>query len=497
MADLQKLINTILSDPKIGSGRNFASKVYRDEPIVLTATQMERLTPSKYRAMRKIAGKNGLYHDSEVKIFYEQGRFMADFEDDFDYQGEFSRYYPTYQAMNDQQLRGYFSWRTKLRRGRVEKTSLSFVFVYIYELLNQIGVGSPEEGFHLLQDFWRAYKEINPQIDGYVRNWLKDYVVYYNLDQSFLEGLAETEVDLAVLKLLDYKSQNPEEVFAALNSLSSYDLYNSRFYKQHPEVVENIVGDVFCAFSDYCNKKNKKTLCEKFFGKIYASSYFMFKSAVFYNQSPRRNYVYEISGIHKYICRDGLWTCERFFRYRDKNQHIGAMLKAIDFHLRQKYNFKSTLKAGQTTKTLEGLIKASIDQYQARQREAVRREINIDLSKIQGIRAASLTTQGKLIIDEVIDEAPDAAGPEIPPEKVEAKNETGLSDLEYLFMSLILYDRDYEELIRSQGLMLSVLIDSINEKLYDLFGDTVITDAGGRPELIADYMNELKEIIDE
>ena len=34
---------------------------------------------------------------------------MEDFEDDFDYRGEFVRYFPTYQAMNDAQLRGYFS----------------------------------------------------------------------------------------------------------------------------------------------------------------------------------------------------------------------------------------------------------------------------------------------------------------------------------------------------------------------------------------------------
>ena len=54
---------------------------------------------------------------------------MEDFEDDFDYHGTFIRYFPNYQAMNDLQLRGYFSWRTKVRRGEVGRTSLSFAFV--------------------------------------------------------------------------------------------------------------------------------------------------------------------------------------------------------------------------------------------------------------------------------------------------------------------------------------------------------------------------------
>ncbi|MFR0734294.1 MAG: TerB N-terminal domain-containing protein [Oscillospiraceae bacterium] len=30
-------------------------------------------------------------------------------------------YYPTYQSLTDPELRGYFSWRTKLRRGDVQK----------------------------------------------------------------------------------------------------------------------------------------------------------------------------------------------------------------------------------------------------------------------------------------------------------------------------------------------------------------------------------------
>ena len=62
---------------------------------------------------------------AEALIFCKQGKFMEDFEDDFDYRGEFVRYFPTYQAMNDAQLRGYFSWRTRIRRGEINRTSLS------------------------------------------------------------------------------------------------------------------------------------------------------------------------------------------------------------------------------------------------------------------------------------------------------------------------------------------------------------------------------------
>ena len=38
--------------------------------------------------------------------------------------------------------------------GRVEHVSLSYAFLYIYELLNNIGVDSPEEGLGQLLFFW-------------------------------------------------------------------------------------------------------------------------------------------------------------------------------------------------------------------------------------------------------------------------------------------------------------------------------------------------------
>ena len=133
------------------------ARIYRDEPIFREAFAEASLIPPQYRRMRELTRNDSLYGRSEAEIFYRQGKFMEKFEDDFDEPGEFLRYFPTYQAMTDRQLRSYFSWRSRLRRGILEPTSLSFVFVYLYELLNQIGINSPEEGYHTLKRFWQDY----------------------------------------------------------------------------------------------------------------------------------------------------------------------------------------------------------------------------------------------------------------------------------------------------------------------------------------------------
>lgn len=488
MADIQQLLQRIMSDPKIASSSNFADKVYRDEPILFTAPQLEKYTPPKIREMRKLTGMNG----SEEKIFYEQGRFMESFEDEYEYRGEFVRYFPTYQAMSDAQLRGYFSWRGKVRKGVVEKTSLSFVFVYIYELLNQIGVSTPEEGFHTLKNFWAAYRDIEPRIDNYAALWLKDYVVYNNLDKSLLEGLADADIDKAVVVLLDYKSHSADAVFTALNSLSSYDMENSRFFRQYPDEVRSVVCRMFSIVSDYYNRNPKKNAREKLFGRICANPYLMFKSAVFHHRVAQRDRVYEMGSCHKYTCERGGWSCERFVWYGRNNKQIGALLKTVDYLMRQAYDFKSTLQPGKTNKILRGKIEKEIARHLQEKRDNEPQKIDIDVSKLQGIRVAALATQNRLLVDKPEEDEPPLVATEL------AEGDgcgLGLSDAEFQFMRCLVHGEDYSGVLRSHGVMLSVLCDGVNEKLFDLFSDTVIADDGNGPELIEEYREELKGMI--
>ena len=44
-------------------------------------------------------------------------------------------------------------------------------------------------------------------------------------------------------------------------------------------------------------------------------------------------------------------------------------------------------------------------------------------------------------------------------------------------------------------MILSVLVDHINETLFDDFGDTVILFDGDQPELIEDYVEELRALL--
>ena len=201
--DIQAIIDRILASPRAQETRAFSSRTFADEPILRRGSQMPGYLPERCREMRELAQSPELRGRPEAYVFYRQARLMADYEDDLPYHGTFEHYFPTYQAMSNRQLRGYFTWRATVRRGDVRRTSLSFAFVYLYELLCDVGVEPGEQGFRAIERFWWAYRGLEPRIDRYVRRWLRDYAVWHDLPHALVEPYVSLSFDRALVALRD------------------------------------------------------------------------------------------------------------------------------------------------------------------------------------------------------------------------------------------------------------------------------------------------------
>ena len=469
-----------------------SSNVYSDEPILFTANQMKNDLPPKYRAMRKLAFLVGKRNMTSAEIFYRQGKFMEDFEDDCPYSGEFVRYFPTYESMSDRQLRGYFTWRTQVRHGRIEKTSLSFAYVYIYELLCGIGADDPEDGFHKLCAFRDAYRQLDAQIDRYLDVWLRDYIVYHDMDPSYLADVTDLEFERALIVLRNWREADDDALFDAICALSTYRITRSRYCKQEPQKTKDVLCGTFRRLSEHCEKHRKYTLTEGYFGRMFTTSYTMFYSAIVFLK-PHPDCTYKVSDVCSFTCRDGKWSCTRVWGKHGRNADLGAVVRAVDALLRAHDAFSYPLKTDEIPKYLRKIILETIEDVHAAERQRAAREVRIDLSKLQGIRDASDVTREKLIVDEEPEpeEEPQAAAPE--PEQ--AENDLGLDAAESTVLRAVLLRQDAAESARACGRMLSVVVDAINEKCFDRFGDTVLVYDGETPEIPEDYEEELKGML--
>lgn len=414
----------------VGAG---ARPVKPAEPVVL---------PPLLQELRALEREDGAFLKSRDWLFVRQAKLAADYEDDFEYEGTFQHYFPTYQAMDDRQLRGYFAWRAKARQGQLERTSLSFAFVRLYELLNGVGAATPEEGFESLRDFVVAYRALDSRIERYAHTWLHDYVVYHGLDRSLLDALdgsshppagSARSVDeaLAVLVASDAAERSErqalggdgaladdasdERLFAALCALSSYHLDAARFYRDEPELTRRAACEVWRALGAYYRKHRKRTLFESLFGRRFEVPYPLFRSAVFYGETRHEDAAYIVNPVRRFSCRNGRWTEDAYHEAKGCNKDLGRVMKALDRALRQACGSKHQLKAERVPKyvqdIVDGVVKRLLDDRRQAEERARAVRVEIDFSKLQDIRAAAATTRESLLIDEERSDAPGDDGP--------------------------------------------------------------------------------------
>lgn len=580
--DIKMLIERIMAEARTHQSARFSNEIYADEPILKTGRQMQNFLPDQYRKMREISrwqedpkGGAGRWL-SEAELFYRQGLLMADFEDDCPYNGTFKSYFPTYNAMSDRQLRGYFTWRAQVRRGNIEETSTSFAFLYLYELICGIGVDDPLDGFNKIEAFWDVYRAFEPGIDRFARVWLQDYAVFQRLDPKLLRDSKTVMFDNALIELRRAardlvpapapsgqppkrrKTSEPtlplppdevreERLMAAINALSTYNLSNSRLDRSHHRDLRHVACAVYVRMARYYDTHRKTGIVASLFGEETAMPYTMFASAVFFAPERHEDCEYRLDPIHIYRCQNGFWECMRIHGSRQKSSKLGEMMRACDQRLRLALDPAHPLKEEKVPKYLAKIIDGEIVAWLSWDAAHQPVKIDIDLSQLGHIRSAAAQTREALLIDEEREDGMlaevDTAGserskaepvadatveavaapirqdeadePTISTEQfgvvapllvptpaftaaapVDATNELAPAADAYLRALLEHNAVQAESAVAQSEQSEDMLVDTINEALFDLVGDTVIEFSAAGPQIIEDYEADVRGYLD-
>ena len=468
----------------------FYSTVFREESIRPRAEQPRERLPAALLAARSLESGLGA-RDSRSSLFLKQAKLLEFYSDDYPFDKSVVCYYPTYQALSDTELRGYFSWRTKLRSGDLQKTSLSFAFLYIYELLNQIGVTDPLDGYEKLLRFHKDYGALDGKILPYLNQWLYEYAAYYELEPGLLCATPQVIFDNHVAVLEDVQTQEPGNIVAAVKYFTKW-LDRSRFYAEHREDMDQVIVRVLRKVSDhYAHCKN--TMIQQYFGKPLELFSAPFSTAVFCHREKSRDREYRLSRYTLYRCRNGFWTLYRLDIHQCPNTRINQLIKTIDSLMRQEYGYGHPVKCETDTKWLLKLIGEEIRGLSAEKEAAKAKLITIDYSRLSAIRSDAALTQDKLTVEDEL-EPEEPVKPEEPRKPEESQTpDTPLDSAQYRLLRCLLYGGDLGW-VSSEGHLLSVLVDGINEKLYDSFADSVL-ELNDHPEIVEDYIDELKEMV--
>ncbi len=355
--------------------------------------------------------RNSNFYDQRMqrenaKTFYKQGMFMKDFEDEYEKTVPYSSYFPSYQMMGYDQLRTFFTWRTQIRKEKVEHISLSYAYLYIYELLNNIGVDSPEEGLGRLLFFWEAFRVYDKSVDKYVPRWLKDYHIYYELPRSFPDFVEENGLEAYYPGMKD-----EEEGFDFYCAISKYDIRKSVFYGEGREdMIQR------CFF--FTLERLREALAKG--GFAFESCLFQparnmsiwvpFKGALFYPSVRQRDRKVVLSRREVYVCSHNEWTCSAMITADSGRRLLGYVMKQTEAVLRGVTKFKYKLSANPNMLSpvmADELKKAGIcletvitDAVKAFYKEENRTIVRVNVGALEKIRREAYAIQEKLTVPE-------------------------------------------------------------------------------------------------
>ena len=484
----------------------------------------KKYVPEQIRRMRNLYQHGDGSFRQQRKNFYVQGKFMENYEDNAPWDGEIYEYWPSYYKLSLAQLRGYFTWRTELRKGNYRKHCDSFVLMYLSELVNEIGTTSAEESFLKIQEFEKNYIDAG-LCSGYIQyniqQWMFEFAVVNGLAPEIACRYADREVlerDAGIEILHNPKAYSDQEVFDALCIFAGEQTAKSKLIQLHGAEAISLFAAMWRLIQAQY-RRNGKDIFRICFGRRGTHSWYPLNGTLYYEKQKREEVTYELNSSRFYRFKRGEWReCGYQMFYFDKRLLTG-LLKETDRRLRLYLKTGHPLKERKEAAWAVPYIEAVIEADRQAKIEAARPKITIDFSGLDKIRQDALETQDSLLTEEenpaaAVDNAlcknsdasmpPESAVP-TEPSSTDIRDSTSipsgislpLDDMQIQLLQMLLRGEPVRELIAALHGMPSVIADAINEALFDYIGDNIVEYDGETLTLVEDYRENVSKLLKE
>ena len=424
---------------------------------------------------------------------------------------QFYSYMPQYSQLNKAQKSYYFYWRQEMRNGRFIKTDYSYLYLYVYEIINLPDVIEPEKGVKLLCRLWKEYRKALPRIDMYFSIWVRDYCLVNELPcpvgeiQDFIFDVIRAS-DFKEYYFTNIGQSGRDGVWSLIAYLSDYDWHRG-FY--------SVVGKE--GAEDYAKKAEiYKTLLEGSMRVILPSVW---------NDCMREKEAGKLVKISRAAFPNTLCThmvksrleIEYYPLADASNLRVGitAAVRYTENKLRALFGAKSRLSVKYIPNGYKELIDCYFEDLMRKSEARKRKQNTPEYEKLYDAPREKLsfagadeierlswdTTMRLCDTDEYQEDVEDSVNiPKIEEkivaeEKNATKNDNNKSDTYGLTESDIEYLRALCESSSRRGHSIDedATVERINEAFSDGFGDVIIEDTGDGFAIIEDYKEEVVE----
>ncbi len=488
--------------------------VHRDTALSFAGSQAhgaEEDVPEQIRAMRRLYRYRSSSFPQKCRNFCRQAKFMEDYEDDAAWTGEYKRYFPTYHDLNTRQLRGYFTWRTHVRKGEFTPVATSLAYLYLYELLNGIGTDSPEDGFEKMRKFETGYLDSGIGDPGMYKNlhrWMLEYAVIHGLPPELVASCvpsADMEKDVCLAVLRTPEEAEDEEIFSALCCFAGKKLEQSAVVRKDEKRGKHLFASVW-RYVCGTYMQDGRDFFAACFGKQRVFLWRPFANAVYWQEAPHADADYVLDACRSYHCRGGVWREKRYDKLYFDRKRFSGLLREADRRLRNCLKTGHYLREDPDESWAAEYVEAVLENERQAEIEKMRPKITIELSSLEQIRQDARHTRDSLLTEEEMNgeavEAEDLSAQE----KTERPAEQGTeepADVTYGALDAVhtkillelLRGNPIETYLAAGHLMPSVVADTVNEALFDEIGDSVLECDGDTITVSEDYREEVLQIL--
>lgn len=515
---VNETFNSYKIDPK-----KFNQNKYTNEPVNQTEQfSIEKKKISRLRQMKALSASN--VTDTN-KLFYLQGTFMDDYVDNYDINVPCNKNNPVYNNLTIYQLRSYFSWRTLIRNKLYKQTEQSYVFLYIYELLNKIGVKNEIDGLNKIIDLWQNYRVFDNSFDKYLSNWVKDYYIINRINIDF--NLIEEEFPIKNNDNLEDISEiligNYENKLEFLDSISNYHILKSKIMEhKYSFLINLVIPEIFKNLDKYFSENNL-SFVNITFGEFKKKYWNVYENAIYFNNKLESDFVFKFKNLETYYRKGNNYYKETFELSQYSKCIVGYILKNIETILRECLKFSKNLKVNissldelssnaelysiVTNKKFNMIINNTIKKYLIEHKTEInniitkekKEEIVIDANKFNEIRKSSSRIQEKLIVEEenYLEKEEQIEVEIINNSQDIFKNLIdNLNTVELDFLKKIINNEPRNNLIdysKQNNILFEIMIENINKVALETIADNLIEDNSDEVIIYAEYIDALKE----
>ena len=312
-----------------------------------------RTIPTRILEMMQLYEYRSSSFENKCRNFVRQGKFMEDYEDDAPWNSEVKRYFATYHDLNINQLRGYFAWRTRVRRGEFHPITMSLAYMYIYELLNMIGAKTPEEAIRKMREFEKGFLDSgigDRSMRENLHRWIMEFAVLSGSPKEEVLPLIAPDLierDRQLMVLRKPSEHSDEEVFGALNALTGGKTEKSSVFLKEPERGIHLFAEVWRYMAEHYDDCGWDIFAACF-GKLRKFPWHPLANAVYMDQKKREEAEYKVTECRKFVCKNGEWSEIRYDELFFDRYRVHAIVHEADRQIRR------YLKAGHYLKVKKG-----------------------------------------------------------------------------------------------------------------------------------------------